>query len=104
MSHLCRLVCVLGGRGVSARPRCERRPQRGHVSGLKAEGREDRVAPVVEPASGVGEVPLLEPGVEAAGEGDHLVDGVMSECGGGVDVVARFGPAGFSELRVHADW
>ncbi|HTW05560.1 MAG TPA: hypothetical protein VMF87_35070 [Streptosporangiaceae bacterium] len=78
----------------SAGPARERRPQRGHVGLVKAEGREDHVAPAVEPPSGVGEVPFLQTGVEPAGKRDHLVGGVLRKRRRGVDVVAGLGPAG----------
>jgi len=82
----------------SAGPVGERRAQRGHVLRTEAEGREDRVAPAVEAPGGVGEVTVIEAGIQPAGEADRVVDAVEPQRRGRVDVIARLGPPRFSEL------
>ena len=72
----------------------------GDVGGGEMVGGEDVVAPFVEAVPCVGEVALVHAGVQAAGEGDNLGGGVPVEGGGDVDVVAGFGAAGFSELKL----
>src|SRR6185437_3320439 len=78
---------------VLAGPVGERRPQRGHIVRAEAEGREDRVAPAVQAAGGVGEVAVFQAGIEAAGEADRVVDAVALQRRGRVDVVTGLGPA-----------
>jgi RHS repeat-associated protein len=72
--------------------------QLGDFVRAEAERREHPVTPVVEPRGGLGEVPVGQPRVEPPGEADDLLPGVPLQGGRGVHVVARFDPAGFSEL------
>ena len=82
----------------SAGPAGERVPQGGDVRGAQSEGGEDRVAPPVEPAGGVGEVAVFQAGIQPAGEADRVVDAVALQRCCGVDVVTGLGPPRFSEL------
>jgi hypothetical protein len=72
--------------------------QLGYVVRAEAERREHPVAPLVKTLRGLGEVPVGQPWVQPPGEADDLLPGVPVQGRRRIHVVARFDPAGFSEL------